>query len=67
MQPGVDARTAAKCPARSPLEFVNLRFLITSLGGSGEMAGFGTTRTSRSLLDMFVHWSEAVMPTSRWK
>jgi hypothetical protein len=27
--------------------------------------GFGTTRTSRSPLDMSVHWGEAVMPTSR--
>src|SRR5262245_45022643 len=28
-------------------------------------AGFGTTRTSRSPLDMSVHGGEAVMPTSR--
>jgi hypothetical protein len=31
------------------------------------MSPFGTTRTSRSPLDMSVHWGEAVMPTSRLK
>jgi hypothetical protein len=30
-------------------------------------AGYGTTRTSRSPLDMSVHGGEAVMPTSRSK
>jgi hypothetical protein len=30
-------------------------------------AGYGTTRTSRSQLDMSVHWGEAGMPTSRLK
>src|SRR6266511_18201 len=29
----------------------------------GAMAAIGTTRTSRSPLDMSVHWGEAVMPT----
>jgi hypothetical protein len=30
-------------------------------------AGYGTTRTSRSPLDMSVHAGEAVMPTSHSK
>jgi hypothetical protein len=30
-------------------------------------SGFGTSRTSRSPLDMSVHWGETVMPTSRLK
>ena len=31
------------------------------------MTAFGTTRTSRLLLRMSVHWGEAVMLTSRSK